>query len=155
MKKLISILILSVISISVLTSCSAGKEYVIVTDSEFEPYCYTDGGGNAVGFDVDLISEIADTANIKIKVFPVSLTDAFEALDNNDADAIIAALTPTDEFMEKYDFSDEYFNGYALAVRKGENDALIQKFNSALTKIKESGFIDELCDKYALGEKNE
>ena len=155
MKKLISILILSVISLSVLTSCSAGKEYVIVTDSGFEPYCYTDGSGNAVGFDVDLINEIADIANIKIKVIPISLTDAFEALDNKDADAIIAALTPTEEFMVKYDFSDEYFNGYALAVRKGENDALLKKFNSALTNIKESGFIDELCDKYALGEKYE
>lgn len=155
MKKLISILILSVISLSVLTSCSAGKEYVIVTDSGFEPYCYTDGIGNAVGFDVDLISEIADIANIKIKVIPISLTDAFEALDNKDADAIIAALTPTEEFMVKYDFSDEYFNGYALAVRKGENDALLKKFNSALTKITENGFIDGLFDKYALGEKYE
>lgn len=155
MKRFISLLFISLLILTVFCSCGITKEYVIVTDNNFAPFSYSLNNGELNGFDIDLITNIAKTENFKTEIIPVSLVDAFEAVDNDEADAIIAAVTPTKELSEKYDFSDEYFDGFVLAVKKGENSSLIKKFNSGLNKLKTTGLLNSIIDKYALGDINE
>lgn len=150
MKKVFSIFLL--ISVLILTLCSCGSQkYVIATDDSFAPFCSVNLKGETVGFDIDLINLIAKTENFKVEIVPLGLVKSLDALENNDVDAVMAALIPSADMNEKYDFSDYYNDEYALAVNKGRNEALIEKFNDGLQKIIENGKYKELCEKYFSG----
>lgn len=151
MKKRIFCILMILSIIFSFSSCTA-KKYVIATDNCFSPMCYVDEEGNATGFEVELIKLIAKTEKIHIDIIPCGLLKGLDALEKGDADAVLASIIPTDEFNEKYDFSDSYYHDYALAVNKGENSALIKKFNNGLLKIIENGKFKALADKYSLGD---
>lgn len=151
MKKIISVSLVLLILCFSLCGCSL-KKYVIAVDDSFKPFSFVDMNGKAAGFEVELIELIAKTEKIRIEIIPSGLLDGLEGLDNGDADAVIAAIIPTEEFCEKYDFSDPYFNDYALAVNKGTDSSFLKKFNNGLMKIIENGKYKELVDKYSLGD---
>lgn len=152
MKKLLSVLIVLFMLLTIFSACGAKKEYVIVTDNSFAPFCYVDDKDNPVGFDVELLQLIAKAEGLKLNIIPVSLIECFEAVDSNSADALMAAIIASEQFEGKYDYSDNYYGEYALAVNKGDNAYLIEKFNDGLLKVIESGKYNELLEKYALGE---
>jgi len=44
----------------ILTACApAAQKITVATDATFKPFEYTDDNGNLVGFDIDLMNEIA------------------------------------------------------------------------------------------------
>lgn len=150
MKRIISVFILSLLIFGVLCGCSFGKELVIVTDNSYEPYCYVNSEGEAEGFDIELIKLVAKIEGLKIEIVPVNLSDGLDAVLSGDADAAIGALVPSN--IEGLEFSDVYFNGYALAVKSGENKKLLSKFNDGVIKLTENGKLNALVEKYSLGE---
>lgn len=155
MKKTIAISVLMIFSLYMLSGCGLGKEYIIITDDTYAPFSSVDLSGNPVGFEIDLLELISKSENIKIQIIPIGLMDGFEALRDGSASAFMAALMPTDEFNEEFDFSDAYYGDFALAVKKGENAELLTKFNTGLKKIKENGKYDKLVETYMLGAENE
>ncbi|MDD6022423.1 MAG: transporter substrate-binding domain-containing protein [Acutalibacteraceae bacterium] len=149
MKRISALIMCAVSALLLLSSCSEKDTFVIATDDSMQPFCYVDSLGNPVGFDIDIISEIAEDQGFEIKIMPVGYPDALESLEKGECDAVIAAVIPTDELCEKYDFSDMYYNNeYALAVRKGKNAGLIEMFNSGLSRLNESGRYKTLYQKY-------
>lgn len=149
MKRIFAILVCVVLSLCVLTSCGLSKTYVIATDDQMQPFCYLDGKGNPVGFDIDIINAIAENQGIEIELQPLGLLDGMDALDSGKVDGLMAALIPSDDMMSKYDFSDMYFNNeYAFAVKKGSNKKLIEKFNEGLANIIESGEYDRISTEH-------
>ncbi len=78
--------------------------------------------------------------------------DAIVALNQNKIDAVIIDRQPAKVFVEKNegikivdkDFSVE---DYAIAIAK-DNKELLNKINDALAKLKDSGKIQEIIDKY-------
>lgn len=152
MKKLISLFSLLLLVVYILCACEGKKEYVIATDNTFTPFCSVDKDGTAQGFDIDVITLIAKEENIKINIVPAGLLHSLEALENGDADAVIAAVIPTDEWSEKFDFTDSYYKDYSIALKKGENKELLEKLNNGILKLIESGKMNELIENYSLGE---
>lgn len=152
MKKLLSVTLILLIIVGMLSACAGKNEYIIMTDTSYEPFCYVDSKGKNKGFDIELINKIAKSENLNIKVVGTSLLDAFEAVDEDEADGVLAALVPTDELKEKYDFSDAYYGDFALAVKRNKNKKLIDSFNKGLKKLKENGKYISLIEKYFPGE---
>ncbi|MBR2315715.1 MAG: transporter substrate-binding domain-containing protein [Clostridia bacterium] len=149
MKRIFALAVCVIMSLCVLTSCSSSKTYVIATDNQMQPFCFVDGQGDPIGFDIDIINAVAENTGISIELRPMSLLDGMEALESGRVDGLMAALIPSEEMMQRFDFSDMYFNNeYAFAVKKGRNNKLIEKFNEGLSNITESGKYKEIYVKH-------
>lgn len=145
MKRILVSAVCVIMLLCVLTSCGSSKTYVIATDNQMQPFCFVDGQGNPIGFDIDIINAVAENAGISIELRPMSLLDGIEALESGNVDGLMAALIPSEDMMQSFDFSDMYFNNeYAFAVKKGKNKKLVEKFNEGLAEITESGKYKEI-----------
>ncbi len=153
MKKLFSLLFCTFAVLLFLTSCGEKNEYRISLDGNYSPFCYVDSSGTASGFEIDIMNAIAEIEGFEVEYVPVGYPDAVEILEDGKVDASLASVIPSDSLMEKFDFTDMYYNSeYAVAVRKGKNKKFVEMFNDGLSKIKENGKYDELYSAYFIVE---
>jgi polar amino acid transport system substrate-binding protein len=99
---------------------------LVGTDAAYPPFENIDPDtGDIVGFDIDLMSEIAKEGGFEVEYVNVPWDGIFVGLKNGDYDAIISAVSITDERKLEYDFSDSYFAiSQALIVRADMADAV-------------------------------
>jgi polar amino acid transport system substrate-binding protein len=79
-------------------------------------------GTEIVGFDVDVVDQIAKDLGVKQEITDVSFEgiESGESLETRQCDLAAAAMSITDVRKEKLDFSDPYFEAkQALLVKKG------------------------------------
>lgn len=75
--------------------------------------------GEIVGFDIDLIKEIAHRLGKDIQIKDMSFSSLLGNLQTGRIDMAISAITPTDERRERVDFSEMYYvSKVALIVPK-------------------------------------
>lgn len=102
-------------------SAAAPAEAVIVkvgTNAEYQPFEFIDENGEIVGFDIDIINEIATRAGFTAEFVNTKWDGIFVALANGEFNLVASAVTITDERKQAIDFSEPYFNaGQAIAVR--------------------------------------
>ena len=105
----------------------AGK-LIVGTSTPYEPMEYKDENGNIVGFDIDIANEIANQLGVDIEVVNMTFDeDAFaDALNNEEVDIIIAAITITNEREEKVAFSNPYLNaGQVIITNESDQEISI------------------------------
>ena len=91
------------------TVAPAAEEIIYVgTNAEFPPFGYLENG-EMVGFDIDLINEIAKTAGKKIEIKNMAFDGLLPAMQVGKIDVIISGMTVTDERKKSVNFSDTYF----------------------------------------------
>jgi len=78
-------------------------------NAEYPPFEYVDEAGNIVGFDPDLVAEIAKRAGFEVELVNTRWDGIFVALASGEFDMVASAATITDEREEIVDFSDPYF----------------------------------------------
>ena len=94
------------------------------TDAAYEPFEYIDEDGNFAGFDIELITMIAEEMGRKLELQNVQWDGIIPGLMNGNYDCLISAMTITEERMKQINFSDPYFTiKQAIVVR--ENDESI------------------------------
>ena len=87
------------------------------TNAEYRPFEYVDENNNIIGFDVDLMAALAEAGGFEYEFVNTKWDGIFVALANGEFDAVISAVTITDERKESVDFTEPYFNaGQVLAV---------------------------------------
>ncbi|PLS27773.1 glutamine ABC transporter permease [Bifidobacterium parmae] len=98
-----------------------GKTYTIATDTTFAPFEFRENG-KMVGIDMDLVDRIAASQGFKVTIQSLGFNAALQALSSNQADAVIAGMSITDERKQVYDFSDPYFqSGVQMAIAKSDD----------------------------------
>ena len=103
------------------TTAPAKTSFVVATDAAFPPMEFVDDTKNIVGFDIDLMAAVAKAAGFTVEWKNTAWDGIFAGLESGDYDAIMSAVTITDERKQKYDFSDPYINaGQAVIVRMDE-----------------------------------
>jgi polar amino acid transport system substrate-binding protein len=121
MKKLYGLMILVMIAGLVLSACGQQEDLgtvVIGLNAEYPPFENVDEDGELVGFDVDLMTAIAEEAGFEFEWVNTRWDGIFVALASGEFDAVISAATITAERAETVDFSDPYFNaGQSITVR--------------------------------------
>jgi polar amino acid transport system substrate-binding protein len=121
MKKLYGLMILVMIAGLLLSACGQQEDLgtvVIGLNAEYPPFENVDEDGNLVGFDVDLMTAIAEEAGFEFEWVNTRWDGIFVALASGEFDAVISAATITAERAETVDFSDPYFNaGQSITVR--------------------------------------
>ncbi|WP_108446199.1 transporter substrate-binding domain-containing protein [Halomonas denitrificans] len=98
----------------------------VVTDPSFVPFEMMDQeSGEMVGFDMDIISELADRAGFEYNLRTMDFNGIIPAVQTGNVDIAIAGITITDERAEIVDFSDPYYDS-GLRILVGANDDSVQ-----------------------------
>ena len=122
MKKFYGLMIIILMMGAMLSACGGQADLgtvVIGLNAEYPPFENVDEDGNLVGFDVELMTAIAEEAGFEFEWVNTRWDGIFVALASGEFDAVISAATITAERAETVDFSDPYFNaGQAITVRK-------------------------------------
>jgi ABC-type amino acid transport substrate-binding protein len=118
---IVSLLIAVVILVA--AGCQGGQDKLVVgTSADYEPFEYIDEDGNYTGFDIELMEEIADRMGVELEWQDIAFDGLIGSLQNDKIDAIIAAMSATEEREEQVDFTDPYFiSGDAVLVAEGSN----------------------------------
>ncbi|WP_295297303.1 basic amino acid ABC transporter substrate-binding protein [uncultured Brachyspira sp.] len=124
-KKIIIITSLLLISLLAFMSCSQKENKLYVgTNAEFEPFEYRDGE-NIVGFDIDLINEIAKIMKQDIEVVDMAFDGLLPALQSKKIDIIIAGMTADEERKKFVNFTDPYYNTQQSILVHSDNKDII------------------------------
>lgn len=96
----------------------------VATDPSFVPFEMMDPeSGEMVGFDMDIINEIADRAGFEVNLTTMEFSGIIPAVQTGSQEIAIAGITITDERAQIVDFSDPYYDsGLQIIVRADNED---------------------------------
>jgi ABC-type amino acid transport substrate-binding protein len=98
-----------------------GEEVSVASDIAYPPFEFNQGG-EPTGFDIDLMDEIAERANLQVEYENVRFDSIIQGLGSNQYDAAISAMTITPEREEQIDFSEPYFNADQSLMVQSDSD---------------------------------
>ncbi|MGI8651107.1 MAG: transporter substrate-binding domain-containing protein, partial [Rubrobacter sp.] len=100
---------------------SGGETLTVASDVAYRPFEFVQDG-DPVGFDVDLINEVASRAGYELDLQNVVFDGVIEGVSNGLYDAGISAMTITEEREQSLDFSEPYFNAdHSVLVQSGSD----------------------------------
>ena len=88
---------------------AAGKTYKIALNAEFAPFESITPDGKMEGFDIDLMDAMAKAGGFQVEYKHQPWEGLFTTINTGDADAIISAVTMTDERKQTMAFTDPYY----------------------------------------------
>lgn len=111
------------LALTVATTAVNAETLRVVTDPSFVPFEMMDQEtGEMIGFDMEIIREVADRAGFEIDLNTMDFNGIIPALQTGNVDIAIAGITITDEREEIVDFSDPYYDsGLRILVREGSD----------------------------------
>lgn len=113
---------------------SAGVLTIGVDDS-YPPMEYKDDSGNTVGFDVDMANEIGKRLGKKVEFVSTAWDGIFQALNTNKFDAVISAVSMTDEREQTFEFTKPYIANAQMIVVKPGNSSIKKPEDLAGKKV--------------------
>lgn len=95
-----------------------------VTDPSFVPFEMKDqSSGKMVGFDMDILREVADRAGFDYHLRTMDFNGIIPALQTGNADVALAGITITDKREKVVDFSESYYDsGLRILVPAGNDE---------------------------------
>jgi polar amino acid transport system substrate-binding protein len=121
MKRFITSLLLIVMLAGALAACSAQepashmeaiREAGVIkvgTSADYPPFEYVDDTGKMVGFDIELMEEIAKRMNLTVEWTDMPFDSLIAAVQEGKIDMSISAFNYTEERDQTVDFTDAYF----------------------------------------------
>lgn len=107
----------------------ANKKIVVGTSWDYPPFSSVDPAFHAVGLDIALIEEIGRRLNIPVEVQNFSFAGLPDALQINQIDLAVAAISITPERASQMSFSPVYYvNQTAILARNGSSVTTITDF---------------------------
>ena len=107
------------------------RVYVVGTDAAYAPFESQNEKGEIVGFDIDIVSAVAQKAGIQVKFVNTPWEGIFNALAQGDRDLLVSSITITDERKQTMDFSAPYFDANQLIAVKA--DSKVARFDDLKT----------------------
>lgn len=92
----------------------------MATSADYDPFEYkdTEGNGDFVGIDIDIARALAEKLGYELEIQDMDFAGLIAALQNGQADFVMAAMSATDERKESADFSDVYYTSKHFIVSK-------------------------------------
>ena len=102
---------------------TSDKTWVIVTDTAFKPFEYTNDAGEFVGIDVDILAAVAEDQGFKYELQSLGWDASIAACQAGQADGMIAGASITDERKESgWIFSDGYYDADQCMAVEASSD---------------------------------
>ena len=118
-----------------------------VTVSDKKPFAYIENG-DLTGADIEIAKKLADELNMKIEISTASSSSAIKGTGNGNFDMAMAGFT-TEGTGKNITFTDNYYKNYVIILGK-DNTEFNERVCVALARIKNSGDIDTIAEKYNL-----
>ncbi|GHV30618.1 basic amino acid ABC transporter substrate-binding protein [Clostridia bacterium] len=121
---------------------------VVLTEPYFAPYEYYNKKAEVVGVDMDIAELIAKALGVKVEIRPQMFEGLFSALDVNEGDIVMAALTLTltpgrgDHYLYSAPYADAC---QKILILEDRNDIKEFKDFSGKTVGVPAGFTSETC----------
>jgi polar amino acid transport system substrate-binding protein len=132
MKKLFGYVLIGLALVSLVLPGCAPKttKYIVATDATWPPFEYIDEETKEiVGFDIDLMTAIAEKAEIEIEFKNVAWDPLLAGMALCQYDVAISAMTITEERQEKWLFSDPYFYAGQIVIVHIDNTEIASKYD--------------------------
>ncbi|MBP0600381.1 basic amino acid ABC transporter substrate-binding protein [Herbaspirillum sp. LeCh32-8] len=100
-------------------AAQAQQVYRVGTDAAYAPMEMMVDGKQPTGFDIDLMSAIAERGGFRIEFINTPFESIFNSLLQGDRDLLISAITITPERLRSVSFSEPYFEARQLIVTVG------------------------------------
>ena len=144
-KTLVTILV--ILTVLTLSSGVMAQRYVVGTNASFPPFEYVEDG-EIVGFDIDLVREIAELQGFEVEFRDISFDSLPAGIASGSLDIVAAGLTITEKRKEVYAFSDPYYSANQsvlvhqdseedLTVLFGDNDIGVQTGTTGDTWVRD------------------
>jgi len=95
---------------------------LVGSDIAFEPFEFVGPEGENTGFDIDLVTEIASRLGVEVEFANTPFDTIFTQLAAGDFDAIVSAITITEEREQTIAFSDAYFAANQAIAAPADSD---------------------------------
>jgi polar amino acid transport system substrate-binding protein len=106
------------------------------TSADYPPFESVDANGNKVGFDIELMTEIAKRLGVKLEWVDMPFDSLIAAVQEGKIDASISAFNYTEERDKTIDFSDAYFTSEdAFTVADGFAGTIVEPQDVAKYKV--------------------
>lgn len=111
---------------NVLEKVKAQNKLIVGTSADYPPYEFhkmIDGKDQIVGFDINIVEEIAKDLGVELEVVDMDFSAILSAVETGMVDVGIGGINPTPDRDEQVDFSDIYFtSAYTVLVKKDKVD---------------------------------
>lgn len=127
MKKNIVAILLALVLVFAMTGCGGSDSGALKVGTEptFPPFDTTDEDQNIVGFDMDLISAIAEDQGFEVEFVNLSFDGLIPAVKNGDIDIVAAGMNKDDpERQKQVDFSDSYYDSQLFVAVAIDNTTI-------------------------------
>ena len=129
MKKLLSILLATLMLFTLLTSCGVGKSdlqavkdagKLVVGVTVYPPMDYLDENGEWAGFDAELAQMFAESLGVNCQIVIITWGNKVAELNSRQIDLVWNGMTASEELGQEIDFSVSYAkNAQVAVVKKG------------------------------------
>jgi polar amino acid transport system substrate-binding protein len=132
------------------------------TSADYPPYESVDSNGNKVGFDIELMTEVANRLGMKVEWVDMPFDSLIAAVQEGKIDASISCFNYSEERDKVVDFSDAYYtsedaftvaDGFTGKIEKPE-DVAAYKVGVQTGTTQDSWLTDNLVSKGLLSEEN-
>ncbi|PMR74711.1 transporter substrate-binding domain-containing protein [Billgrantia endophytica] len=97
----------------------------VVTDPSFVPFEMMDPDtGEMIGFDMDIINEVAERAGFEVDLTTMEFAGIIPAVQTGSQEIAIAGVTITEERAQIVDFSDPYYDSGLQIIVRADNDSV-------------------------------
>lgn len=144
MKKFLALVLAAVTICVAFAACSSKtndtntneetKTLTMVTNAEFPPYEYTEGG-EVVGIDAEVAKAIADKLGMKLEIVDTKFDSIIPGVQSGKYDMGMAGMTVTPEREQNVAFSDSYATGIQSIIVKEDSEIKSVDDLSSSTKI--------------------
>jgi len=117
-----TLLAVAALAIAALPALAAQPKLIFGSDCTYPPMEMLDAKKEIVGFDIDMIKAVAQAAGLEAVIKNTAWDGIFAGLTAGDYDAVLSAVTITEERARTMDFSDPYVEaGQVIIVNKNLN----------------------------------
>lgn len=124
-------------STTLFVQSSYAKTLKIASEGSYPPFSYVDSTNKLRGFDIDISYALCEKMKVECIITNQDIDGIIPGLLVNKYDAIVASLTPTQERLQKIDFTDAYYSTASAAVV--HKDSKIQEISAEAFKGKRLG----------------
>lgn len=122
---------------------------LVGTNAEYKPFCFIDQG-EIVGFEIDVIKEIAKRLNKQIVIKDLSFEALLPELQLGNLHIIAAAITPTEKRSRVVLFAHPHFSGsgFVLYTKNESTIKTIEDLKNKTVAVNEGYITDTYISQY-------
>lgn len=111
-----------IISATLFSQFAHAQTLKIASDASYPPFSYIDSNNELKGFDIDISYALCKKMNVECVIVTQDFEGMIPGLLAKKYDAIISSLAPTQERLQKIDFTDPYYNTVLAIIVSKDSD---------------------------------